>query len=416
MANAFSNPTVVVREALRHLKNNCVMGRLVHRGYQDVYAKRYEGWNQGASVTVNGPVYFRVKTARAIDTVDLKQRNITFTVNQWRQVSWTLNTEEMTMDLDKWSEDYIRPAMQAIANRIDSDLLGLYADVPNQVGTPGSTPSTFYVFAQAQARLSEEGCPEDNRALVIEAQAQAKLADSFKGLFLAPVVGKAIRKGKITESFAGFQTFMSQNVNTHTVGTWAAVGDIQKDAASSEGDTTLALKSTGAAQTANVGDIFTIAAVNSVNPISGTATGSLRQFVVDTAASMDGSGEIAALSITPGSTDSVHKIYSSAADEEWVAYQTVNTLPANNAAVTVSGTSGLVHPVSLGFHKDAFSLCMVPIVIPKSAHWSAQMTHDGYTISVIRYFDGDTISETVRFDALYGIKTINPFLAVRIAG
>ena len=414
--NAWSNPTIVVKEALRHLKNNCVMGRLVHRGYEEDYKKTYNGWNQGDTVTVNGPVYFRTKAARAIDTVYLNQRKITFTVDQWRQVSWILNTEEMTMDLDKWSKDYIKPAMQAIANRIDTDLLALYKYVPNQVGTPGTTPSTFYVFAQAQARLTEEGCPEDNRSLVIEAQAQAKLADSLKGLFLAPVVGKAIRKGRITESFAGFQVFVSQNINTHTVGTWAAIADIQKDAISVELDDHLDLKSTGAAQTAMAGDIFTIAAVNSVNPVSGMATGSLRQFVVITEQNMDGSGELADLAVLPGADYAVHRIIATGGDEAQLPYQTVDVLPQDNAAVTVAGTTGLVHPVSIGFHKDAFSLCMVPIVIPASANWSAQMSHDGYTISVIRYFDGDNIAETVRFDCLYGIKAINPLLACRIAG
>lgn len=414
MANAFSNPTVVAKEALRHLKNECVMGRLVHRGYEEEFAKKHNGWNQGNTVTVKAPVYFRTKTGRTVDTVDLKERDTTFVVDQWKHVAWQLNAEEMTLDLDKWSERFLKPAMQALANTVDVALLGLYDGVPNQVGTPGTTPSTFYVFAQAQARLTEEACPQDGRVCVIEAQAQAKLADTLKGLFLQPVVGTAIRKGKITESFAGFQMFVSQNVNTHTVGTWAAVADIQKDAASSEGDTTVALKSTGAAQTANKGDIFTFATVNSVNPVTGMATGSLRQFVVNTAANMDGSGEIAALDVTPGA--GVHAIYSSAASEEWLPYQTVNDLPADNDNVTVAGTTGLVHPVSLAFHKDAFGLCMVPIEQPASFSWAAKESYDGYQISVIRYPTGSTLTETIRFDILYGVKVLNPFLACRIAG
>jgi hypothetical protein len=305
--------------------------------------------------------------------------------------------------------------MQALANTIDVALLGLYKGVPNQVGTPGTTPSTFYVFAQAKARMTEEACPLDNRYCVIEAQACAKIADTLKGIFQQAIVTEAIRKGEITKSFAGFAMYESQNVNTHTVGTWAAVADIQKDGASSEGDTTVALKSTGAAQTANVGDIFTFATVNSVNPVSGMATGSLRQFVVTEAASMDGSGEIAALKCIPGQ-DGVHLIYSSAAAEEWLPYQTVNDLPADNDNVTVAGSSALVHPVSLAFHKDAFGLCMVPIEQPASVVWGASEVYDGYQISVIRYLTGSTLTETIRFDVLYGVKVLNPFLACRIAG
>ncbi len=416
MANAFSNPTVVAREALRHLDNNCVMGNLVHRGYEEEFKKRHNGWNQGASITINGPVYFRTKTGRSVDQVDLKERSVTYTVDQWKHVAWDLNAEEMTLDLDKWSERYLKPAMQALANTIDTALLGLYVDVPNQVGTPGVTPSTFLVFAQAKARLTEEACPPEMRYCVIEAQACALLADNFKGLFLQTVVDKSIRKGQIPQQVAGFEMYEDQNVNTHTVGTWAAVTDIQKDGASSEADTTLALKSTGAAQTANAGDIFTIAAVNSVNPISGIATGSLRQWVVATAASMDGSGEIAALSVIPGNARSVHKIFSSSAAEAFLPYQTVNTLPQNNADVTIAGTSGQVYPVNMAFHRDAFGLCMVPIEQPASVTWGARMTYDGYSISVIRYLTGSTLTETIRFDILYGVKVLNPFLACRIAG
>ena len=415
MANAFSNPTVVAKEALRHLKNNCVMGRLVHRGYEEEFKKRHNGWNQGDTITVNAPVYFRVKDGRTVDPVDLKRRKTTYTVDQWKHVAWNLNAEEMTLDLDKWSEDYLMPAMQGLANSVDVALLGLYKGVPNQVGTPGVTPSTFYVFAQAKARLTEEACPLDNRYCVIEAQACAKIADTLKGIFQQAIVAKAIRKGEITKSFSGFAMYESQNVNTHTVGTWAAIADIQKDGASSEGDTTLALKSTGAAQTAKVGDIFTIAGSNSVNPVSGMATGSLRQFAVTTEASMDGSGEIAALAAIPGS-GGIHLIYSAAADEEDLPYQTLDVIPAGDAAVTVAGTTGLVHPVSLAFHRDAFGLCMVPIEQPASVVWGASEVYDGYQISVIRYLTGSTLTETIRFDILYGVKVLNPFLACRIAG
>jgi len=414
MANTFSNPTIVAREALRHLRNNCVMGKLVYRGYEEEYKKMYNGWNQGESITINTPNYFRVKDGATVDTVELNQRSTTFTVDQRKHVAWTLTDTEMTLDLDKWSDRYLKPAMQALSNHVDAALLGLYNQVPNQVGTPGTTPSTFYVFGQAMARLEEEASPTEDLYCVIEAQAKAKLVNELRGLFNSNMVGKAQTKGLLTDDYAGFKMFHSQNVASHTVGTWAAVADIQKDAASSEGDTTLALKSTGAAQVANKGDILTIAAVNSVNPISGVATSSLRQFVVTTAASMDGSGEIAALAVTPGT--SPYQIYSSSATEKYLPYQNVDTLPADNAAVTVAGTSALVHPVNMAFHKDAFGLCMVPLVQPASVTWGAQVTDDGYTIAVTRYLTGSTMTETIRFDILYGLKVLNPQLACRIAG
>jgi len=347
--------------------------------------------------------------------VELKERDTTFVVNQWKNVGWTLTAEEMTLDLDKWSQRFLRPAMQTLANYIDLALLGLYKDIPNQVGTPGTTPSSFYTFAQAGARLDEEACPLDDRYCVIDPQAQAKLTDSLKGLFQQAIVSKSVEKGKIIDNFAGFKMFMSQNVNTHTVGTWAAVADIQKNLIATERDATHSLKSTGAAQTYLQGDIFTIAAVNSVNPVSGQSTGSLRQFVVNTGGVMDGAGEIAALVGTPGT--SPYQLNSSlAVATTWLPYQNIDTLPQDGAAVTVAGTTGLVHKVNMAFHKDCFGLVMVPIEVPASAAWKASMSHNGYTIQVLRWMDGLTYTESIRFDVLFGLKTLNPFLGCRIAG
>ncbi len=414
MANVFSNPTMVAAEALRHLQNNCVMGNLVYRGYEKEWAARPNGWNIGASVTVKAPAYFRVKDGRPVDVVDLKERTTTFTVDKWKHVAWIVTAEEMSLTLDKWSERFLRPAMQALANYIDLTLLGLYTDIPNQVGTPGTTPSTFYTFAQAGARLDEEACPQDDRACVIDPQCQAKLTDSLKGLFQTAIVSKSVEKGKIIDNFAGFKMYMSQNVNTHTVGTWASVADLNKNGASTDEDTTLSLDSTGTNETFKHGDIFTIAGTQSVNPVSGQATGSLRQFVVDLDGVLDGAGEVAALTCTPGTAP--YNIRSSTAAEAFLPYQNVNTLPGNNEVVTVAGTTGLVHKVNLAFHKDCLGLVMVPIEIPASASWKAQVSEGGYTIQVLRYLDGANYQETIRFDVLFGVKTLNPFLGVRIAG
>ena len=414
MANVFSNPSMVAAEALRHLQNNMVMAPNVYRGYEKEWDKRPNGWNVDDTVTVKAPVYFRVKTGRAIDRVDLKERSTTFVVNKWRQISWQLNAEEMTLSLDKWSERFLKPAMQALANYIDLDLLGLYKDIPNQVGTPGTTPNTFTTFALAGARLDEEAAPYDSRVCVIDPQAQAALTDTLKGLFHQAIVGKSVEKGKIIDNFAGFKMYMSQNVNTHTVGTWAALADIQKNLIAVERDATHSLKSTGAAQTILQGDIFTYANVNSVNPVSGQSTGQLRQFVVNAGTVMDGAGEVAALTATPGTTP--YEMNSSLAAEEWLPYQNIDTLAADGAAVTVAGTTGLVHKVNLAFHRDCLGLVMVPIEIPASAPWKARVSQDGYTMQVLRYMDGDTYTETIRFDILYGIKTLNPFLGCRIAG
>lgn len=416
-ANAFSNPTLVAAEALRHLENNCVMGNLVYRGYDIEFKQRPRGWNIGNTITIKTPAYFRVTDGRDMtgNLVSLQEQDTTFVVNQWKNVGWTLTAEEMTLDLDKWSKRFLKPAMQALSNYIDLSLLGLYTDIPNQVGTPGTTPNNFYVFAQAAARLDEEACPTDDRYCVIDPQAQARLTDHLKGLFQQAMVTKSIEKNKIIDQFAGFKMFMSQNVNTHTNGTWASVIVVQKNLIATERDPTHSLKSDGNAQTLTHGDIFTYNAVNSVNPVSGMSTGSLRQFVVDKDDVLTAGGAIAALEATPG-TDP-YQLNSGAADATtFLPYQNHDVLPQDDAAVTIAGTASQQYKVNMAFHKHTFGLVMVPIEIPASAAWKATVSHGGYTIQVLRWMDGLTYTEYIRFDVLYGVKTLNPFLGCRIAG
>jgi hypothetical protein len=260
-----------------------------------------------------------------------------------------------------------------------------------------------------------EACPEDDLHLFVNSATVAKMTDHLKPLNHEQIVGDIIRKGKLAAPFAGFKdVYESQCLPTHTNGTWASGLTVQKDGTSSEGDTTLAIKSDGTSETAKQGDIFTVGDVYQNNPIHGASTGELRQFVVDANASMDGSGEIAALTCTPGT--SPRAIYSESATSTYLPYQNVYGLPTNNDTITIAGTTGEVYTINMGFHTDAFALVCVPLAVPASANWAASSTYKGFGMSVLRYLDGDTHSETIRFDVLYGLKTINPTLAVRIAG
>ncbi|KKL60712.1 hypothetical protein LCGC14_2202590, partial [marine sediment metagenome] len=104
-------------------------------------------------------------------------------VNNRKHVAWRLTAEEMTLNLDKYSEFYLKPAAQALANHIDTALLGLYKDVPAQVGTPGVQLDDFLTFALAKAKLSEEAAPADNRCCVIDPTTTAYMTDPLKALF-----------------------------------------------------------------------------------------------------------------------------------------------------------------------------------------------------------------------------------------
>ena len=419
MSGTFINPTMVAKEALRHLKNNLVAARYVHRGYEEEWKQRPNGFKIGSAVNIKAPVYFRVKEQAALDAVNVVERDITLTVGTRGQVSWPITSQEMTLNIDRFSQRFLKPAMQALANKIDVNVLNtMYKNVPNQVGTPGTTPHTYYTFAQAQARMSEEACPDDDRFCLINPQTMAKMSDSMKNLFQNQMVTKAISKGKISDRFAGFKLFESNNLPVHTNGTWAA-GTCLVDDTVSEGDADFKMDQNGAGSdyTLLAGDYFTVGSVNSVNPISGLSTGQSRGFVVTTNTTFAdiGGGDMEVTpAIIPG-TDP-YFLRSGSSTEDYLPYQNLSALPGNNAVITVAGTTGQVYPINMAFHKDCLALAMVPLEMPLSAGWKAQESYDGLTIRVIRDYDITNDQEYIRFDVLYGMQVINPMLACRIAG
>ncbi len=411
MANTWVNPTIVAKEALRQLKNNTVMGELVYRGYEQEWSKTHNGYKPGSSITINAPVYARVKTSATLDVVEANERSTTITLDQRLQVSYAVTSEEMTYNAEKNVPRLALAASQAIGEYVDKSLLGLYNKVPNQVGTPGVTPKDFLTLALANAKLSQHAVPTTDRRCVVDPMAQAYIADALKNLYNPAMVGPAVERAKFS-TLAGMDTFVSQNVNMHTCGTAAGLATILMDATPSEGDTTLLIDTNGTwTLTLTSGDIFTIAASYGVNPISGVSTGVLRQWVCT--AHTD-NGNDATIACTPGTAP--YAIYSASANEKYLPYQTVDALPQNDAVVTVAGTAGLVHPVNLAFHRDAFALAMVPIAVPMSVSWSASANYEGYSMRVLRDYDVTNDQEYLRFDVLYGIKVINPFMATRIAG
>ncbi|HEA65895.1 MAG TPA: hypothetical protein ENI07_03600, partial [Desulfobacterales bacterium] len=278
--------------------------------------------------------------------------------------------------------------------------------------TPGVQLDDFLTFALAKAKLSEEAAPADNRCCVIDPTTTAYMTDNLKALFHQSMVEKYVEKGQMNRNFNGFKLDESQNVQSHTHGTQAGVAGAELNGAAAQGANTLALDGLGAANTMLDGDIFTVAGTNQVNPVHGGNTGQLRQFVVNANATAS-AGAIASLPCTPGT--SPWAIYSEAAASKYLPYQNVNTIPANDADIVVAGTAGISARMNLAFHKDAFALVMVPLETPASYTWKATVNYKGFSIRVVRYVDGDEDRETIRFDILYAIKTINPTLACRIA-
>jgi hypothetical protein len=149
-------------------------------------------------------------------------------------------------------------------------------------------------------------------------------------------------------------TCSAQNVQTHTFGprggTPLVNGAAQNVAYTAAKDTTTVPGSqslitdgwtAAAASRVKQGDVFTIANVYAVNPVTKAVLPYLQQFTVLADGSSDGSGNLT-LSIAPAIITSG-------------AFQTVDSAPADNAALTFVGTAS-AGVARTSFKKEAFAL------------------------------------------------------------
>jgi hypothetical protein len=407
MANALITPDIIAKEALIQLENNLVFGNNVHREYKREFAK------VGDTVSIRKPVKFAVSDGATLSKQDVEEGKTSITVDQRKHVGWAFNTQDLTLKVEDYSERYIKPAMIALANKVDSSMAGLYTDVANRVGTPGTTPNSFASVAAVAQRMDEMAVPNDGmRNLVLNPAAGYAIAGTAQSLYMDKVAQSAYRKGAIGE-IAGLNTFRSQNVRTHTTGTYGgtplvngADQDVTYAAAKNTGTSTLVTDGWSSGATSlKKGDTFTIAGVFAVNPVPGEGSKDvlphLQQFTVMSDVS-DTTGDMT-ITVKPA-------IIASG------PHQTVSAAPADNAAITMVGTSATGYTQNIGFHKNAFALVTCPLAMPDGVSFKASKSWRGLSIRVLKDYDIVNDEEIIRLDILYGLRAIYPELAVRLDG
>jgi hypothetical protein len=389
------NPTVIAKEALMQLTNSMGMARHVHTAYKNEFVKI------GSSVTIRKPNKFRATKSATLSETTIAESSTSITVSTQAHVAWKFTSAELTQTIEEYSKRYIQPAALALANQVDVDLCGLYVNVYNYVGTPGTTPATFKVLGDAQQVLDDEAVPTDTRVAMLNPAANWALADGLKGTFAQNMAKDIITRGYLG-TIANLSLYMDQNIVRHTTGAFTSGSTPVMDGTTASGATSIVTTGWGGSGTVKAGDVFTIAAVYAVNPMSGASTGVLRRFVVtadntDTAAAMT-------IAISPS-------IVSSG------AYQTVDAVPVTGAALTFIGTESTLYTQNLIYHPNAFALVTTPLEMP-SGVWGARETDPeaGLSIRVVKDYDIDNDKEVIRLDILYGVKTLYPELAVRLMG
>jgi len=414
MSNTILTPTVVTREIGVILHNNLRFCRNINRQYDDSH--KMTGQADGGSIKLRLPNQYTTTTGAAIAVQDTTESSVTLTRGTQRHVDTNFTTNELTQSLDDFSERILKPATTTLASNIDHDAMSMTLSVANSVGTPGTTPATALIWLQAGAKMSDFATPESQRYAALSPTANAATVDGLKGLFHSGAdVSKQYKAGMMGMNVLGYdEWFSSQNVRSLTTGSGAASTVLVDEPSSTnlvEGTRILDMDiSGGASETMVVGDVFTIGSVYSVNPETKQSTGSLQQFVVTNAATAS-SGQFTGGTGT-GQLQFWPPIYTSASG----ALQNVDSMPANNDAVTIIGGASTAYPQNIVYHKDAFVLATADLEMPQGVHFAAREVVDDISIRVVRQYRIGTDDIPCRIDVLYGYVAFRPEMACRVWG
>jgi hypothetical protein len=412
MANTLVTPTWYTKEVARILVNNLRFASNVNRTYDDAYV--VSGAKVGYTVNARLPQRFTVTEGQALQTQALNDQFVPITLTHQKNVAYSWSTASMTQEIEAVRDRYVRPAATALANVIDFDGLNtLFKDVYQSVGTPGTTPSTNLTYLQAGAKLTDSAAPTEGRVAVLDPTSMVTLANANLALFNPTAqISEQYREGQFASRALGVGAWYEDaNVAKYTTGTYTASTPLV-DGAGQTGSTLATDGWASGAATLNKGDIFTLAGVYAVNPVSYSSTGQLQQFVV-TATTSDVSGDMATLPISPSIITSGELM-------------TVTASPANNAVITVLGTTSpsggtlaaTVTSQSLVFQRDAFALVMSDLHRPTSGAEATVVRSKelGVSIRMVQQYQIGTDSEPTRLDILYGWATLRPTLACRVQG
>jgi hypothetical protein len=329
-------------------------------------------------------------------------------------VAFGYSSAQATTELDDIRTRYVTPGSEALANAAEVLAFdAVYTDIYSSVGTPGTTPSATLTYLQAGVKLTDLSAPLRGRVAVLDPLAMSTLANTTSSLFNpTAVIAENYEEGMFGRKQLGVDKWLQDPVRpTHTTGTFTASTPLV-DGASQTGSTIATDGWASGAATLNKGDVFTIAGVNSVNPLSYSDNGRLQQFVV-TATTSDSSGDMATLPISPSIITSG-------------ALQTVSASPANNAVITVLGTTAAAggtlatytSPQSLVYHPDAFAFVMADLMKPGAGAESTTVRSKalGFSIRMVEQYQIGTDQNPSRLDILIGAATIQARLASRVWG
>ena len=360
--NVLLTPEIIAMEALAILRNQLVMKELVHTDYAKEFVK------VGDTITIRKPAKLVTNSFDGtITKQDLNEEGVPVKLDRFEDVSVTLTSKEATLELKEFARQVVEPAMVALAQKIDEDLVNFaFANAEGNVNCALAEPTKLTDIANVGKFLDNAKAPIPERHLVMSPDHKYRyaLTDNLSKVNYAGT-NDTLRDALLGKIYT-MNTYMDQNTpksNAEVSGT--AKGDITV-ASGTVGlvNLTVGLPATG---TLKIGDGFIY-------------NGRMYRFTAD-------------VTLSGG------------------AKTNVVTSPVFPSAVTATVVKVVRYASSVGFHKTAFAFVIRPLDLPMGAARAAVMSGEGLSVRVVYGYDQDTKTDTISFDVIYGIANLYPDLA-----
>src|SRR5688572_9056050 len=118
MPNTTLTADIIAAEAVRILDNNCVMGSLAYRGYEEEFDKKVNGYTVGETISIRRPTDFTVRDGATAAIQDAVEGKFSLTVDKQKGVDFKFSSQDLTLQIKDLSERIIKPAMVQLSNQI----------------------------------------------------------------------------------------------------------------------------------------------------------------------------------------------------------------------------------------------------------------------------------------------------------
>ena len=394
MSNTLLTADLIARQALRVLHQKLNFVGNITRSYDPSF--QASGWKAGDTLRIALPNEFTVRSGATFSGQDVTEANTSIQVATQKGVDMTgFTSKELSLDLNRFSQRIIAPAMARLAAAIESDALSMYKDVA-QIVDDDAAALAFLTFAKGKRQLDESLTPEDDqRIMLLQPVHGVKFIDAVKGLFHSSTqIAQQYRKGKVGEVL-NFTVYQNTLLGDHTTGTAAKTTGYTVNGATESG---AAITVQTGSTTFLKGDIVTFVGANAVHPESKADLGYLKTFAI----TADSGGSATSLAITPSLVQTGAK-------------QNVSAYPTDVGAVVKvgAGANELLNS-SLLFHPEAFAFATADLPLPEGVHFKARRVKDGISLRIISDYNISSDVFATRIDVLYGFKTIRQQLACRV--